>query len=218
MSFDTLAPHYGWMEWLLAGRKLQQCRTAFLPEVQQAQRVLLLGEGNGRFLGAFARANSSANITVVDASAAMLRAAKQRAAAIIPESERRIQCIHADALNWSPPGGAYDLIVSNFFLDCFRADQLAGLVPRLAAAASADAQWIVCDFCLPARGLARWRAQGIVALMYCFFRTVTRLPARSLTPVDPLLQRAGFELRGRILSEWGLLHADRWQRASGNHS
>jgi SAM-dependent methyltransferase len=201
------------MEWLLAGGKLQRCRTAFLPEVRQAQRVLLLGEGNGRFLDAFVHANPSAEITVLDASAAMLRAARQRLGAIAPETDRRIQCIHANALNWSPSAGTYDLIVSNFFLDCFRAEQLAELIPRLASGASAGAQWLVSDFCLPASGPARWRAQGIVALMYCFFRMVTRLPARSLTPVDPLLQRAGFELRGRIVTEWGLLHADRWQRS-----
>ena len=29
-SFDLLAPHYRWMEFVLAGRKLQECRTVFL--------------------------------------------------------------------------------------------------------------------------------------------------------------------------------------------
>src|SRR5439155_22241467 len=33
MSFDTLAPHYRWMEFILAGKKLQRCRTAFLDEI-----------------------------------------------------------------------------------------------------------------------------------------------------------------------------------------
>ncbi|HXC98086.1 MAG TPA: hypothetical protein VN048_02010, partial [Verrucomicrobiae bacterium] len=32
-DFDLLAPHYRWMEWLLAGPKLHRCRTAFLPAI-----------------------------------------------------------------------------------------------------------------------------------------------------------------------------------------
>jgi hypothetical protein len=51
MSFDRLAPHYRWLEWVLAGRKLQRCRTAFLDEIGRADATLLVGEGNGRFLG-----------------------------------------------------------------------------------------------------------------------------------------------------------------------
>ena len=50
MSFDRLAPHYRWMERILAGEKLQRCRTAHLDSVNTAERVLLAGEGNGRFL------------------------------------------------------------------------------------------------------------------------------------------------------------------------
>src|ERR1041385_77794 len=61
MSFDALAPHYLWMEWLLAGRKLQRCRTAFLDEARAARDILLLGEGNGRFLQALLQVNRTAN-------------------------------------------------------------------------------------------------------------------------------------------------------------
>ena len=53
MSFDHLAPHYRWMEWLLAGSKPQRCRTTFLDTLPTARHALLLGEGNGRFLREF---------------------------------------------------------------------------------------------------------------------------------------------------------------------
>jgi SAM-dependent methyltransferase len=214
MSFDSLAPHYRWMEWLLAGRKLQRCRTAFLDQMRLAQDVLLLGEGNGRFLSELVQVNQSASITVLDASQGMLREARRRVETGGRHGRARIDYVHADIFAWSPPPGRFDLIVTNFFFDCFRADQLGMLIPRLASAASCGARWIVSDFQIPADGFAHWRARWIVATMYWFFRTVTHLPARSIAPIDSLLQSAGFELRERRISEWGLLHADLWQRTN----
>jgi len=212
MSFDLLAPHYRWMEWVLAGGKLQRCRTTFLEDVRKAKSVLLLGEGNGRFLKAFVGINNTSNITVLDASAAMLKQAQRRIDAIDPN--RRVEYIHADVFAWSPPPQRFDLIVTNFFFDCFRADQLEQLIPRLATSASEEAHWLVSDFCVPARGWARWRARGIIAAMYCFFRVVTRLPARAITPVAPLLEANGFQLQRSSPSEWGLLRTDLWKKSS----
>ena len=215
MSFDILAPHYRWMEWLLAGGKLQRCRTAFVAQVRHAHNVLLLGEGNGRFLTAFLQANHSATVTVVDASARMLNEAQRRAAASSDEGrDRRVHYVCADVLTWPPPRHTYDLIVTNFFLDCFSADQLAVIVPCLASATNASAQWVISDFRVPPCGLPRWRARLIIAVMYCFFRVVTRLPARTLTPVDSLLEASGFQLHARRLGEWGLLHTDLWRRTA----
>jgi ubiquinone/menaquinone biosynthesis C-methylase UbiE len=211
MSFDLLAPHYRWMEWVLAGDKLQHCRTAFLDDVRQAKNVLLLGEGNGRFLKAFVEVNSAANITVLDASAAMLRQAQRNMAP--KNAHHRVEYIHADVFAFLPPSQRFDLIVSNFFFDCFRPDQLEQIIPRLTSFTSEDAQWIVSDFCVPARGWARWRARGIIAAMYCFFRVVTQLPAREITPVAPLLEANGFRLLRSHESEWGLLRTDLWKKA-----
>ena len=62
MSFDLLAPHYRWMEWVLAGEKLQRCRTAWLEVLPAPARVLILGEGNGRFLEALMRQIGRAHV------------------------------------------------------------------------------------------------------------------------------------------------------------
>src|SRR4051812_20630121 len=78
VSFDVLAPHYRWMELLLAGEKLQRCRTAFLKEVADARDVLIVGEGHGRFLVECRRRLPDARITCVDASERMLEVARAR--------------------------------------------------------------------------------------------------------------------------------------------
>jgi ubiquinone/menaquinone biosynthesis C-methylase UbiE len=209
MSFDALAPHYRWMEFLLAGEKLQRCRTTFLDQVANARNVLILGEGHGRFLIECRRRLSHAHITCVDASERMLEVARARLARAGLNSQN-ISFVHADALNWEPHPARVDLIVTQFFLDCFRADQLQRIIERLARLANPGASWLLADFQAPAAGLPALRARIILKSMYLFFRAATRLPAKTLTLPDPFLRATGFALHQRRISEWGLLHTDHW--------
>src|SRR6185312_1358848 len=207
MSFDVLAPHYRWMEWVSAGDLLQRCRTAHLARVPTAQSILILGEGNGRFLLESRRQFPRAAITVVDASARMLELARKRLARQGVKTEG-IEFIRADALTWMPPAGNFDLIVTHFFLDCFRPDQLEELVSKPARAAAPNAHWLLADFQAAPAGWRRQRSRAILWLMYRFFIAMTRLPARSLTPPDNLLEKNGFRLRAREIYDWELLHSD----------
>ncbi len=211
MSFDTLAPHYRWMEPLLAGEKLQRCRVAFLAHVTTAKRILIVGEGHGRFLVECRRALPAAQITCVDASQRMLAIARSRLANAGLGSER-VTFLHADVLAWNPPAGVADLLVTHFFLDCFRPEQLRLLIAQLAQAAQPHAAWLLSDFQVPPAGLPRLRARLILKAMYVFFRVATRLPAGKLSCPDDLIRNQGFELRHRHQSEWGLLRSDFWER------
>ncbi|MBP7948400.1 MAG: class I SAM-dependent methyltransferase [Verrucomicrobiales bacterium] len=212
MSFDALAPHYRWMEFVLAGEKLQRCRTRFLGAVASPQRILLLGEGHGRCLTECCRRFPHAQITCADASANMLAQAERR----LKGSGRggaQVQFIHADVLDWKPPPRSFDLVITNFFFDCFRADQVARIVSSIAAVTAPHADWLVADFQMPSSGLKRVRAQVILWMMYAFFRMATQLPAKRLTTPDCSLRCAGFTLHRRIDAEWGLLCSDWWRRA-----
>lgn len=209
MSFDRLAPHYRWMELLLAGNKLQRCRTAFLGKDCDLKDILLMGEGNGRFLLECRRRFKSARITCVDSSRRMLSLAQQRLRRHGLNTEG-IHFVHANALEWTPPHGSFDAIVTHFFLDCFRQDQLVRLVAVLATAAKPDSVWLLSDFQIPTSGLGRPRARLIHRAMYAFFRVTCRLSAQALTPPDELLRAQYFALKERHVSEWGLLRADRW--------
>jgi ubiquinone/menaquinone biosynthesis C-methylase UbiE len=210
VSFDALAPHYRWMEFVLAGEKLQRCRTAFLDEIPAARNILLVGEGHGRCLVECYRRFASARVVCVDASEQMLAQARRQLAAQ-KAGATRVEFIHADILDWSPSAKAFDLIATNFFLDCFRAEQLERIICRLAAAAAPGSSWLLADFQIPSGGLKRIRSRLILWAMYAFFRTTTRLPANRLTPPDSFLNREGFLLHRRVEAEWGLLRSDWWQ-------
>lgn len=214
MSFDAIAPHYRWMECILAGEKLQRCRTRFLDDVPTPRNILLLGEGHGRCLTECRRRFPDALLTCVDASAKMLQLARRRLETG-GLGECQVEFVHADILEWKPRVQTFDLIVTNFFLDCFRADQLEQIVFQVTAAATLDANWLIADFQPPGRGLKRLRARLIIRTMYIFFKVITRLPANRLTAPDAFLERAGFTRHRRIETEWGLLRSDWWQRVSG---
>lgn len=53
MNFDRIAPFYGPMECLLAGRCMQRARTWAMEGGYVPGKVLMVGEGPGRFLRAF---------------------------------------------------------------------------------------------------------------------------------------------------------------------
>lgn len=208
MSFDRLAPHYRWMEWILAGDKLQNCRVAFLEEIETPTRVLLVGEGHGRFLEVLRARFPQAVITVLDSSEAMLRVARGRAGN--PDKSNPTRFEQGDDLRWEPVE-KFDVIATHFFLDCFTASQLAELIPKLARCLEPNGTWLLADFCIPERGWQRFRAKAIHRVMYGFFRATTRLNSTRLTSPDSFLARAGLRLEKRCIREWGLLHSDLWR-------
>lgn len=211
MSFDRLAPFYRAMECVLAGNKLHRCRLAWVDEAPASiKRILLAGEGHGRFLEVCARKFPHARITCVDASAVMLRVAEARWR--VDGSAGFVEFVHATLPAWAARPGEFDLIVTQFFLDCFPPSELADVVASLARAATPGAHWLLADFAVPERGWQRGRARLILWLAYAFFRKAANLSASELTSPDSLLERAGFRrARGRV-TEWGLLRSELWVR------
>lgn len=211
MNFDRVAPHYGWMERLLAGRSLQRCRTALLDALPTPANVLIPGEGHGRMLAALLAKFPEAQFTCIDSSPQMIRAA-ERHLHDRTLSTKRVQFIEIDMLDWVPPTGVFDLIVTTFFLDCFPPREVETIVPKLATAATSDAHWLNADFRPPPSGPTGWRTMAILRLLYAFFRITAGVHARHLTTPDPCLAKHRFTLKERRILDWGLFQSDLWQR------
>jgi len=211
VSFDTLAPHYRWMELLLAGGALQECRTRFLGELDRSREVLVLGPGRGGFTRALLTRWPDVRVTLLDSSRGMLGRVRRdlRSAGL---STDRVTLVHDDVQRWAPPTPCFDAVATHFFLDCFEPTELRALVARVARWTTPRACWLVSDFRVPDGGWRRRRAQAIHALMYAFFRATTHISANRLTPPDVLLGDAGFRLDRRVVSNFGLLHTDLWVR------
>ncbi len=211
MNFDRLAPHYPWLEKVFAGGLMQRCRTTFLAHTRHCRQALIAGEGTGKFLVELLRTNPEIQVVCIEQSPGMIEQARRRLARTGLEAAR-VEFKPMDILDWTPPTAKFDLVVTHFFLDCFRAGQLEKLVPLLAASATPDAIWLLTDFRLPEQGWRRWRAGVLLAVLYAGFKMATSLSASWLTPPEPLLAAAGFDLRSRRLASFGFAHADIWQR------
>jgi SAM-dependent methyltransferase len=202
--FDALAPHYFWIEAVTFGGLLQWCRTALVEDLTGARRVLVLGEGDGRFVRTFLAHNPTAAVHVIDASPRMIALARKRAGC------ERVTWQVADARAVEYPRAEYDLIVTNFFLDCFGPDDLARLIPRVAVSLRPDGRWLLGDFRIPAGRTAGAASRVLLAVMYGFFRLVTRLPATRLVDPRPLLLAHGLT---PLQAEWrlgGFLTSELW--------
>lgn len=211
MNFDRIAPHYPWMERLFAGGLMQRCRTAFLTHAKDCRRALVVGEGPGIFLVELLRDNPGIKVVCLEHSRGMIEQARRRLVRHHLDPAR-VEFRQMNALDWHPPAEKFDLVVTHFFLDCFPAPQLKQVVARLAASTTPDAVWLLADFRLPERGWRRWRAYMLLTMLYAFFKISTALPARRLTPPDPFLAAAGFDLMDRRLANLGFAHADLWLR------
>jgi len=206
-----LAKHYSALEWLLAGGRLQICRTAFLGEAIKARAILLVGEGHGRFLEELCRASLDSAICYVDASAEMSRVARARIEADNAGRARPVEFQAIPILQFQTKR-AFDLISTQFFLDCFAEEELRRIIAKLANLLQAGGTWIVTDFQVPKSGWRRWRAQIVLTLAYGFFRMATRLPAKRLIAPQPLLKAEGLELEKRVEFNCGLLYAELWKK------
>jgi ubiquinone/menaquinone biosynthesis C-methylase UbiE len=203
MNCDPIARHYEWMEFAVFGRKLEYCRTHFLPELLGTRRALVLGDGDGRFLTRLLDAAPSIEADYVDRSAKMLELARRRA------GDDRVRYRQTDALTGELPSGDFDLVAAHFFFDCFERGDLQRVIGRVRVAAP-EARWLVSEFRVPETrwfaGPARWW----IGLMYRFFALTTGLRTPHLEDHRPLLRAAGLRPVASAERLGGLLVSELW--------
>lgn len=209
-SYDNLVRWYAWLERLAFGNLLTQVRndvlTDLLEQLQTGQRVLILGEGDGRFLHQFSRqCRVACQVDCVDKSKAMLARAHLRLAENTPLD---VTFIHADVTCGIPSEGQYDAVVSLFFLDNFNANTLEHLTDDITCHLHPGGCWYLADFRV---GTKRLNHQLWLWVMYRFFRLTTDIEARAL--VDPTgWLEARLSLQKRRTWRGGLLVSETWQR------
>ena len=206
-NFDRLARIYHFLELAMFGHALWRRRIAYLQRLANVDRVLMAGEGDGRFLAEFLRVNPHARVDVVDASGTMLELARKRSFGHLD----RIRFFQANWLDLAELPGHYDAIVTHFFLDCFSESDLARIIPVIAGAATADAIWVVSEFRAGPPG-----SRLLIRALYLFFRVTTGLRATGLPGHQQLLAAAGFRLLDSEKSLLGLLISEIWGRPGAN--
>jgi SAM-dependent methyltransferase len=209
-NFDGLARWYQVLELSAFGVELERARMAHVGQLADCREVLLLGDGDGRFLKKLLKASPQCRVRSIDASAEMLK----MAAARLTSSERaRVTFECADALTATLPTFAYDGVATVFFLDCFTDEQARVLIGRIANALRPGGTWVFADFAIPPRGPQRIAAHAIVGLLYAFFRWRTGIAARRLPNSEALISEAGLSVVATKSSVLGLFRSVTFRRS-----
>lgn len=209
MNADPIARVYRWLEYAAFGGRLERSRFYFLEQTLPARRILVAGEGDGRFLRGLVAFNHKAMVDVIDASAAMIALAEERVPA---EARGRVRFHQRDLLQAPLLPGPYDLVITHYFLDCFQTADSAAIIADLAEALRPGGLWILSDFQLPAAGWRRMHARVWLWAMYAFFQLATGLKARRLPPYEAQLTRAGMKLEMQWTEGTGLIGSQVWRK------
>lgn len=204
-NFDCLAQQFRWLEYAAFGRSLERCRFDLVHWLDNAQHVLTLGEGDGRFVAELVRRNPTVHVDCVEGSARMIECARAR----LPRAAQ-VTFHHADACTLEFPKARYDAVVTCFFLDCFSEETLARLIPSIAGSIRPGGEWLVAEFRQPRKGILALRTRLWLAVMYYFFRRATRLEARCLPKWEGVLRDLGAVAGETIDRQSGLLRSRQW--------
>lgn len=206
-QFDRVAALYAPVERLTFGGALMRRRLQYLGDLAGARRVLVLGDGDGRFSAALVARFPGIQLTAVDGSAAMLARLEARVRARAPGVHLETAC--QDARDFLPDPRGYDAVLTHFFFDCFTTAEVAALVTRIAAVLPPGARWVVSEFAIPAGGAGLF-ARVLVRALYLVFRVLTGLRISRLPDHASALASASFVCTDVQTGLGGALRSELW--------
>lgn len=195
-DFDLVAPFYDQLATLVFAGAIRRAQVAMLPELRDAERVLILGGGTGWFLLELLRALPAAHVLYIDKSPKMIAESAALISRAAPQESARVEFRSGTEQSLRAEDGLFDLVVTNFFLDLFSEDNALAIAHGLRKFLAPDGRWLFVDFELPRTGLARLYAQVLFKVMFTFFNVVSRMESRK--PPD----------YGRIFKELGLAEVE----------
>jgi ubiquinone/menaquinone biosynthesis C-methylase UbiE len=211
-NFDRIARAYCWLETIMFGKKLSQCRCSFLDELRSCRNALVIGDGDGRFTARLLERNRTIHVDAVDSSSAMLRVLVRNAG----RNAHRVSTHHSDAREFTPPDPPYDLIVTHFFLDCLTSEEVTAIAERIRKCAGSSSRWIASEFAIPDNWFGTIVARPVVTGLYLAFGLLTGLRVFRLPDYREAMARAGFKVSSVRPFIGGMLVSEMWIRATGD--
>jgi len=209
---------------------------------------LLLGDGDGRGLAKVRDAGQAGDVVCLDVSPQMLaraqaRMARARTGAGQKELEGRlppgaphgrrpnvtahaqppVTWCQADLLEGWPAAlreRRFDVVVTQFFLDCFTDPQIEAWWPEVARRLRPGGVWLVTDF-TPAGSLRGWQAlrqRALLAVLYPCFRWTTPMVARALPDLERPFRQAGWQAPYRERLPSGITELTVWRKPAAGPS
>lgn len=206
VDYSLVAKPYALLERCVFGGKLQEVRVAHLGRLVdllrdvEFPRVLVVGDGDGRFLQALLAAVSDVRVDYVDCSQGMLGVAKSRVA-----NDCRVRWFCSALEDFEEAG--YTAVSLHFLLDCYGPGERGMVVSRLMSKLDARACILVSDFDPSAAGARPW----LLKLMQYFFSLSARYPIVKVEKDDAAFIREGAVLLDEKQWDSGWIYSQIWK-------
>ena len=203
VSFCRFARAYNFFEKLIFKDVLEKARFAFLDSISRSEKILLLGEGDGRFLEKLTKVNPNCSVTVFDNSPTMLALAKSRVSTTF---QGEVLFHNEDVINFPFSFEMFDSVVTHFFLDCFTEETLSSLLEKLCSALCPGGKWLIADFVEPTPNSLHSVTQFLcLRTLYVFFRLTCGIEATSVISPLKILRTLGLRESSSISFSNGFL-------------
>ena len=169
-GFDNVAWIYDFLASIVFGNALRKAQYHYLNEIRDQDKVLIIGGGTGHILKAIEQRSIQCSIDYVEASEKMLQKAMKR------KHNLSVNFIHG--IEQTIVEKEYDVIITAFFLDCFKEERLVKVIEKLGATLVKGGKWLLTDFSLSEN--AHFLKKGLVKVMYLFFKVSCGLEANKL--------------------------------------
>jgi len=206
MNFDLIAKHYNWIEKIIFRSDLEKVRRMNLALVKNAKSILLLGDGDGRFLEQVSLMGTDAFIVSVDSSAKMIDLSKRK----LEKSALNVEFNCTKIEDFQPiESFKPDLIIAHFFLDCFTHDEVKLIIDRVSEWAAVNAKFVISDFLITKKtSFNKIYQKMLTKIMIRFFRLFCGISARLLPNIPKIMTSRGWNclsqegLKGEFINSW----------------
>ena len=204
-GYDRIAKVYRFLEWTLFRGALQRARVSLLSEVPNCRKMLLLGDGDGRFLKQFVISQPCCSVVSVDLSVEMLKLQANEVRKV--GDQFCVDWVCCDVRELDFPEACFDGVSTVFFLDCFTPDEISVLLPQIMRWIRPGGVIHFVEFQLPAKGWRRFRGVFYLGLMHLFFRWQTGLQNRQVQNFDEVFRELPVTLIAGRSSNYGLIRS-----------
>ena len=210
-KFDTIAKYYNFLEILAFGKILYGTRLYSLNRTSNPNNILLVGEGTGCFSKYLVKCYPESSITILDSSNRMIKIIQGHNEI---SKVQNITISQQDYFKYTP-AIKYDLICTNFFLDCFKSSDVLKIVGKIKLMLNETGVWNDVDFTMPHRKnlLNHNYNKLILEVLYNFFRLICKIESVSIKDVDFDYQKLGFILDRELVYQFPSVRVRKYKLA-----
>jgi len=183
-NFNTIAPVYDQLSFLVYGKKLIDAKEAFLDLIPENSRILLMGGGTGNILNDLLTKKLSAIIDYIEPSERMVSIAKKN---LKNDFKSKVNFICGDEHS-IPEGVQYNVCTSFFVMDCFTQQHALEFARKITSQVIPEGMWLFADFFWTGKASHRM----LIHFMYRFFKIVSNIETNILPEYEKIFQKCGF--------------------------